>query len=276
VLEDVARFYLGDMRGRSRLDGPGARMKFTRDWEYPWVLLRGEAAPGKRMLDCGSGYSPLPFLWAKRGAAVTALDRDAVVAGSLAYLAWCAREAASDLFGRRSSPAPTAANTSIETTRRPSERPIAPASPAAPSRGPLARFVRYHSRRNRERLRRLAHPDFWGPVSPALLARYGVTYVHGDLTAMQFDDRSFDAVSCVSVLEHMPVAARLRGLREMARVLAPGGRLLLTYDVIDGDITQSLIDASGCREIELVYFRASKQLFAPNAPDVVGMVLERI
>jgi SAM-dependent methyltransferase len=275
VLDDVARFYLVDMRGRPRLDGPGARMKFTRDWEYPWVLLRGEAAPGKRLLDCGSGYSPLPFLWAKRGASVTALDRDAIVAGPIRYLAWCAREAAADLFGRRKRASSPYAASPLATTRRPAEQASIVVTPALQPRGPLTRFVRYQSKRNRERLRRLRHPDFWGPVSPALLARYGVTYTHGDLTAMRFGDRSFDVVSCVSVLEHMPVDARLRGLREMARVLRPGGRLILTYDVIDGDITQSLIDASGCRDIELVYFRASKKLFAPHAPDVVGMVLEK-
>ena len=97
-------------------------MKFTRDWEYPWVLLRGEAAPGKRMLDCGSGYSPLPFLWAKRGASVTALDRDAIVAGPIGYLAWCAREAAADLFGRRKSAASPSAASPLATTRRPAEQ----------------------------------------------------------------------------------------------------------------------------------------------------------
>jgi ubiquinone/menaquinone biosynthesis C-methylase UbiE len=51
------------------------------------------------------------------------------------------------------------------------------------------------------------------------------TYLAADLTRLPFDDGAFDCVTCGYVLEHLP-DARL-GLAEMARVLEPGGRILL-------------------------------------------------
>lgn len=275
--DDIARFYFHDMHGRARLDGPGAVMKFTRDWEYPWTLLRAQPAPGKRILDCGAGNSPLPYLWAARGASVVALDRDALVLSRAGYAAWCLREAARDLrasFGgaQRTSHA-AEASSAATANQRPAAAPGTKRRDAPRSR--WSRFAVGQFRRNRDRLGRLWKPDFWGPVSPALLDRYQVRYLHGDFTRLPFPSGSFDSVVCVSVLEHLPVDARLRGASEMARVLAPGGRLVITYDVIDGDITQALIDAARGAPQELVYFRASKLLYAPNAPDVVGVVIEK-
>jgi ubiquinone/menaquinone biosynthesis C-methylase UbiE len=46
-----------------------------------------------------------------------------------------------------------------------------------------------------------------------------------DLTRLPFADGSFDCITCGFVLEHVP-DARV-GLAEMARVLEPGGRILL-------------------------------------------------
>ncbi len=50
-------------------------------------------------------------------------------------------------------------------------------------------------------------------------------YVAGQAEALPFPDRSFDVVTCITVLTFIPDAQA--ALAEMARVLAPGGRLIL-------------------------------------------------
>lgn len=49
---------------------------------------------------------------------------------------------------------------------------------------------------------------------------------HGDLTALPFDDQSFDAVVSAHAVDHLGKSTE-QGLREILRVLRPGGRFLL-------------------------------------------------
>lgn len=71
-----------------------------------------------------------------------------------------------------------------------------------------------------------------------------LTFEDGDLRALTYGDDAFDTVACISTLEHVgmdntmygsdaapahdPEADGLQAVRELRRVLAPGGRLLLT------------------------------------------------
>jgi ubiquinone/menaquinone biosynthesis C-methylase UbiE len=59
-------------------------------------------------------------------------------------------------------------------------------------------------------------------------------FVSADITHLPFHDATFDAITCGWVLEHLPDPCP--GLCEMARVLVPGGRILLftTEDTITG------------------------------------------
>jgi ubiquinone/menaquinone biosynthesis C-methylase UbiE len=61
-----------------------------------------------------------------------------------------------------------------------------------------------------------------------------VTHIAADLTRLPYPDAFFDAIVCGWVLEHLPDPRP--GLRELARVLQPGGKLLLmvTEDTITG------------------------------------------
>ncbi|MCC6156578.1 MAG: methyltransferase domain-containing protein, partial [Deltaproteobacteria bacterium] len=55
-----------------------------------------------------------------------------------------------------------------------------------------------------------------------------ITPVRGDIEHMPFDDGAFDAVFSEGVIEHWTdKPARLAVMREMVRVLKPGGRLVL-------------------------------------------------
>jgi len=60
-----------------------------------------------------------------------------------------------------------------------------------------------------------------------------VAYDVADIRALPFEGGAFDVVSCVSVLEHTDCHAAI--VAEFRRVLRPGGRLVVTFDVsLDG------------------------------------------
>ena len=65
-------------------------------------------------------------------------------------------------------------------------------------------------------------------------AVYGskVTYATQNLVSTTYPDETFDAVSCVSVLEHIPPPHDQSALRELIRITKPGGVLVLTVDFI--------------------------------------------
>jgi SAM-dependent methyltransferase len=57
-----------------------------------------------------------------------------------------------------------------------------------------------------------------------------VTFSCQDLTRTTFADATFDAISCISVLEHIPAASDQLAIMELLRILKPGGILVLTVD----------------------------------------------
>ena len=88
--------------------------------------------------------------------------------------------------------------------------------------------------------RRLRHlrgsewaPAWWQRLRPsAWLWRQGVfAWVrHEDVTRLRLADASLDAVASLDVLEHVP--DHVAALREFARVLRPGGRLVLSVPFV--------------------------------------------
>jgi SAM-dependent methyltransferase len=91
-----------------------------------------------------------------------------------------------------------------------------------------------------------AGAEFYGNVLPALFLYgyrnlYGInlsftahawrgpiSYLPGDITQSPFPDQYFDAVTCMSVIEHgVPLE---NYFREMARILKPGGLLITSTD----------------------------------------------
>ena len=57
--------------------------------------------------------------------------------------------------------------------------------------------------------------------------------IHGSILDLPFPDNRFDRVFCVSVLEHMEDWQQ--GVKELVRVLKPGGRILVSFDVVVGE-----------------------------------------
>lgn len=84
----------------------------------------------------------------------------------------------------------------------------------------------------------------------------------GDMVGLGFPDATFDRVYCISVLEHLPVEQQPTAVREMARVLRPGGVLYLTVDYDEHERRS---------ESDVVYDRLAVQRHA-IAPS--GLVIE--
>ncbi|MFC1563556.1 class I SAM-dependent methyltransferase [candidate division KSB1 bacterium] len=60
--------------------------------------------------------------------------------------------------------------------------------------------------------------------------KVNVSFTRESAEELSFPDNTFDRVFSISVIEHMPDNVIMRSMREMERVLKPGGLLLLTFD----------------------------------------------
>jgi ubiquinone/menaquinone biosynthesis C-methylase UbiE len=83
-----------------------------------------------------------------------------------------------------------------------------------------------------------------------------VHYVAADMTRLPYADDFFDAIICGWVLEHLPDPRP--GLMEFARVLRPGGKLLLmtTEDTFAGSLCSSMWH---CRTYSRNYLRQAAE-----------------
>jgi SAM-dependent methyltransferase len=69
-------------------------------------------------------------------------------------------------------------------------------------------------------------------------ARVDADFRQGSLEALPFADGEFDLVLCTQVIEHVPAAGR--GAAELARVLRPGGTLVISTDNARNLVTRVL------------------------------------
>ncbi|HYX83584.1 MAG TPA: class I SAM-dependent methyltransferase [Gaiellales bacterium] len=88
----------------------------------------------------------------------------------------------------------------------------------------------------------------------------GVVRVLGRAEQLPFADASFELVTCVNSLHH--IARPPRALDEMARVLAPGGRIVLEDFVSDPDPAR----ARRWEEVERIRDPEHGRLMAPGEP----------
>lgn len=67
-------------------------------------------------------------------------------------------------------------------------------------------------------------------VSREFVEKSGLQIVQCGMEWIALSSNTFDRVFCLSVVEHLPEEAARSGLREMARILKPGGRIIITID----------------------------------------------
>ncbi len=71
--------------------------------------------------------------------------------------------------------------------------------------------------------------------------------IAGDLTQLEYDDGRFDTVYCSEVIEHCTPEDTDKILAEIARVLSPGGHLILTTPY-DEELSEKLVTCPCCNE----------------------------
>ena len=59
-----------------RLPEPNSEIQYTREWEYPFAIIKGEIEDGLTVLDLGGGASPLPLWLARKKCIVEVIDID--------------------------------------------------------------------------------------------------------------------------------------------------------------------------------------------------------
>jgi len=136
----------------------------------------------------------------------------------------------------------------------------------------------------RAQVRRLVAVEHDKPAADALAQRFAHTNVevlHGDATALGFDDASFDSVASFTMLHHVPTRVlQTRLLAEALRVLRPGGALIGydslhsndlhhfhegdTYNPIDPPALLTILLALGFCDVTIIVDWALK--FVAHAP----------
>lgn len=111
----------------------------------------------------------------------------------------------------------------------------------------------------------------------------GINFYNDGMTKMTSEDNYFDRVFCISVLEHIDdITVKQQGLKEMARILKPGGKLILTFDcgikMPLNDIFQN-IQFTGLVPSGTIDFHWTEKRFVNygngNSVDVFGIILEK-
>ena len=122
----------------------------------------------------------------------------------------------------------------------------------------------------------LGYVDIQGS-SKRVVRRYKIAFRRESITQMSFADGFFDRVFCISVLEHLPPRDRLKAVAEMARVLKPGGRLIVTMDLPRDEphAADSIVEASGLCLLGGLDHSIDRSLRHGHTYEIGGLVLDK-
>jgi SAM-dependent methyltransferase len=116
-------------------------------------------------------------------------------------------------------------------------------------------------------------PDL--PEGLTVPASMSLRYVRGRLQQLPFASEHFDGVFCISVIEHLPLAEMTVALKELARVLKTGGRLLLTTDYAQNADEKMWYEGPGDRfAVDWNVFDRQRLQTLLNAIASCGLMLE--
>ncbi len=122
-------------------------------------------------------------------------------------------------------------------------------------------------------------------VDEEFLRRTGLKVQKSGMDHLATEDSSFDRVFCLSDIEHVEEATARKGIQEMARVLKPGGRLIVTMDVeifvtyCEADPFSLVWDSGlfpvGRLDLQWPRKRIGNGYTKGRPADVIGLVLEK-
>jgi len=114
------------------------------------------------------------------------------------------------------------------------------------------------------------------------IEKFGFHFHQNDFVRLAAPDNTFDRIFCISVLEHIDDSeVKQKGLQEMARILKPGGKLIITFDTgIDLLLNRPLqiIELSGLIPDGGLDLRWPEKRFVnygENCVDVFGLILQK-
>ena len=123
--------------------------------------------------------------------------------------------------------------------------------------------------------REASYVPLFGSLARELFPKEGelepVPYVTASAAESGLRDGSFDIIICVSVLEHVSDEELPATVREFARVLKRGGRLILTFDTGEPPIAKNVEQSRGLLDevrrefIEDTSHGAPSELLVPGA-----------
>jgi SAM-dependent methyltransferase len=99
-------------------------------------------------------------------------------------------------------------------------------------------------------------------LSPEMVVRArrlnpGINFEQGDMLALDVEDEAWAGIAAFYSIIHIPRGDVVRALRELRRVLRPGGRLLLTFHI--GDEVKHLEEWWGHKvSVDFLFFRSDE------------------